>query len=277
MSGPSLSLYEEFSSANPTLSDESVVRAICDSLLDEAEEEPPVAVGLLASLCGIVEVEQRPDGPAGMLIHTPRGWVASVLADDGPERQRFTILHEGGHTLMPDFKRVRRYHRCKGARTREEQLCDVAAAELLLPRRFFVPDLADVAAGLDGVESLSITYEASIQATALRAVDLASGPSALIVLSFGHKPAERGREDRCEPRLRLAWAHTAGPWPFARRHKSVEVGSPLARAWEGEYVEEAIDVDELFAEPVGRVTVSARRYGDKVLALARRPRRRATA
>ena len=71
--------------------------------------------------------------------------------------------------------------------------------------------------------------------------------------------------------------HTAGPWPFARRHKSVEVGSPLARAWEGEYVEEAIDVDELFAEPVGRVTVSARRYGDKVLALARRPRRRATA
>lgn len=261
------SWFDQVAVAEPSWSDEQVVRSICERLLDEGQVAPPVDVELLASLCGIVEVRQRLTGPSGMLVHTAKGWVASVLAQEGWERQRFTILHEGGHTMLPGFGRGGRFHRCAGARTREEQLCDIAAAELLLPRRFFVGDLAATNVGLQAVEDLAGTYGASIQATALRAVDFADRPAALLVLSFGLKPVQQGRG---EARLRIEWAHTRGAWPFALKHKSVRPGSPLLRAWGNEPVDTIATLDELFASPIGPTEISARRYGDKVLAIARR-------
>jgi hypothetical protein len=262
------SWFELVAAAEPSWSDEQVVRSICERLLDEGEVTPPVDVELLASLCGIVEVQQRPTGPSGMLlVHTGKGWVASVLEHEAWERQRFTILHEGGHTLLPGFARGGQFHRCAGARTREEELCDLGAAELLLPRRFFVADAAATNFGLQAVENLAGTYGASIQATAVRAVDLAEGPAALLVLSFGLKPVQQGRGDA---RLRLEWAHTQGAWPFALKHKSVHPGSVLLRAWRNEPVDVIATLDELFASPIGPLEISARRYGDKVLAIARR-------
>jgi hypothetical protein len=116
-----------------------------------------VAVRAAECLCGIVAIEERSTGPAGMLVRRPAGWVASVLALDGHERRRFTILHEAGHTLLPGFGRGGHF-RCKGPPTREEQLCDIAAAELLLPRRFFFDDMQGAAPGLDGVEELAGEY-----------------------------------------------------------------------------------------------------------------------
>jgi hypothetical protein len=268
-----LSLFEETQTAHPGWSDEHVVRAVCRQLLAQGEIEPPVDVELVASLCGIDAIEQRSGGPAGMLMHTKRGWVASVSSDDGWERQRFTILQEGGHTLLPGFARDRSYHRCAGVRTREEQLCDLAAAELLFPRACFRADLAEAGFGCDGVEALAEAYVASRQATALRVVDVGPDEAALLVFSVAHKPAEHGREATCAPKLRLEWAHTSGDWPYARQHKSVARGTPFARAWDYELVDETTEVTEVFAEPVGALDVSARRYGDKVLALLRPPRR----
>lgn len=265
------SLYETWANAHPGWSDDRVVRAIARQIVEEGEAEPPVNVEMLASLCGIVDVETRASGPSGMLVRREHGWVASVLTSDGYERQRFTVLHEGGHTFMPDFQRGKPQYRCKGARTRVEQLCDIAAAEMLLPAAHFRDDLSSAGFGLGAVEELSARYEASIQATALRAVDLAPNPTMLLVLHRAHKPSERGREDACEPQLRLDWAHCQGDWPYPLRHKSVGPASPLSRAWE-EPVEELGSVDELLGDPIGDAEVSARRYGDKMLALVRRTR-----
>lgn len=261
-----LSLFEQLSAREPSWSDERVVRALCEQLLDAGEVSPPVDVGLLASLCGIIGVEERPSGPTGMLVHRPSGWVASVLVLDGLERQRFTILHEAGHTLLPGFGRGGHF-RCKGPRTREEQLCDIAAGELLLPRRFFLADLGDVPPGLEGVEALADMYEASVTATALRRVDLSAEPALLLVFRRAHKPSEDRMQSACEPRLRLAWSYAAGNWPYQRRHKSAPTGSAFARAWRGEHVNELGRVGQVLAGDPGRVSISARRYGDDVLAL----------
>jgi hypothetical protein len=268
MKNQQLSLFEQLSHAAPALSDEEVVRHLCEDLLDESAVSPPVNVGLLASMRGIARVEQRRQPWSGVLAPTDIGLVVGVRATDGIERQRFTILHEAGHTLLPGFAEGRHY-RCDGPKNREEQLCDIAASELLLPRRFFARDLAQASPGLEGIEELSKSYEASIEATALRAVALGEQAGMLVVFKMAHKPSEKGRENECEPKLRLSWSHGRGDWPYMRQHKSVSDGSPIQRALEGELVDEIGTLGDLAGDETGPVRISARRYGSsgRVLAL----------
>jgi len=268
MENQQLSLFEQLSHAEPALSDEEIVRRLCEDLLDEAAAVPPVNVELLASMRGIARVEQRPQPWSGVLAPTRDGLIVGVRVSDGIERQRFTVLHEAGHTLLPGFADTRHY-RCSGPKTREEQLCDIAASELLLPRRFFIRDLAQAPSGLDGIEALARSYEASIEATALRAVDLGAEAAMLLVFKVAHKSSEMGHEDECEPKLRLSWSHRRGSWPYMRQHKSVSDGSPMQRALEGELVDESATLGDLAGGEHGPVRISARRYGSggRVLAL----------
>ena len=260
------SLFEQYSAANRGLSDEAVVRALCEDLLDEGEVEPPVDVGLLASLRGIVRIRQSPQAPAGMLAKDGGQLTVTVRATDGHERRRFTVLHEAGHTMFPGYLEVPRY-RCKGPKDREEQLCDIAASELLLPRRFLIPDLVEVGFGMGAVEQLASSYEASIESTALRVTDLWPARAMLLVFSVCHKPIEKGREASVEPKLRLNYAHSRGRWPFARRHKSVGENSPIGRAMRGEIVDEIGTLEEVLGsdEPL---RITARRYGTDARVLA---------
>lgn len=266
-----LSLFEQYRFGDPSLSDEQVVEAICRQILEDADASPPVAVDILASVCGITDIEYRPQLPAGMLFERDGKLVASVRATDGLERTRFTVLHEGGHTFQPGYRRATQ-HRCFGQRTHDEHLCDVAAAEMLLPRDYFVADLAAAGATLEGVGDLARAYVASIQATALRLVSLSPNPLALLVFKYAHKPKERGRETICAPKLRLQWSSTRGSWPYIRTDKSAAPGTPFARAWEGEAVDELTEIDDFFGNPLGLAWVQARRYGDSVLALVQRRR-----
>lgn len=263
-----LSLFEQYRFGDPSLTDEQVVEAICRQILDDADAAPPVDVEMLASVCGIADVEYRPQVPAGMLFERAGKLIASVRAGDGLERIRFTVLHEGGHTFQPGFRRATQY-RCLGQKTREEHLCDVAAAAMLLPRQYFTADLAHAGPTLDGVGQLAGAYVASIQATAVRLVTLSTSPVLLLVFKYAHKPSERGREAGCPPKLRLQWSAVNGRWPYICKDKSVSPISPIARAWEGEVVDEVAEIDELFGDSPGRVRVEARRYGDSVLALVR--------
>jgi len=268
-----LSLFEQVLAEDSSLSDEQVIAAICEQMLSDADARAPVDVELLASVCGIDEVRYRPQEWAGMLFSERGRLVAQVRAGDGHERRRFTVLHEGGHTFLPGFLRARQ-HRCKGPKTREEQLCDIAAAEMLFPRAQFARDLAAAGQGLKEVEALARTYQASIESTALATVRLAREPVMLLNLRLANKPSERGRELSCPPKLRLQWASSSGDWPFPLRDKSVGEGSLLARAWEGELVDERANLDEVLAHELGETHVEARRYGNRVLAVVRPAQRR---
>lgn len=270
MENVQLSLFEQLSRVEPALSDEDVVRRLCEDLLNEVDVQPPVNATLLASLRGIARVEQRLQPWAGVLAADSSGLVVGVRATDGIARQRFTILHEAGHTLLPGFAESRQY-RCNGPKSRDEELCDIAASELLLPRRFFAADLLDAQPGLQGVEELASRYQASLEATALRAVDLDADPAMLVVFRVSHKPSERGREDECEAKLRLSWSHPKGQWPYMPKDKSAGEGSPFMRAHEGELVDEVGTLDDLARCDCGPVMISARRYGvdGRVLALVR--------
>jgi hypothetical protein len=268
-----LSLFQQYHADDPSLSDEQVIARICAQMLRDGDAVAPVDVDLLASVCGIDEIRYARQLWAGMLFQERGRLIASISALDGLERRRFTVLHEGGHTFLPGFLRARQ-HRCKGPKTRQEQLCDVAAAEMLFPRDQFIADLVQTGGGLATVESLAERYVASIQATALRSVTLADEPTMLLSFHYAHKPSERGREGSCPRKLRLEWSAGEGRWPYPLPHKSVAVGSPILGAWEHAIVAQVAEIDELFADPLGAVRVEARRYGDRVLAILRPPLRR---
>jgi hypothetical protein len=174
---------------------------------------------------------------------------------------------------LPGFSETPQF-RCDERKTPSEVLCDIAASELLLPKRFFSPDLEAGGLALDCIEELASLYEASVEATALRAVDLWPEPAALLVFRERHKPSEKGHEHAFDPKLRLQYAHTAGPWPFLMRHKSVSDRSPYARALAGEFVAEIGHLGEVASSDRGEVEIHARRYGadgGRVLALVRQP------
>lgn len=266
-----LSLFEEARNAEPAASDEAVMRMLCEQLLDEGEVQgPPTPVKLLASLRGIKDIQAAEQPFAGVLAPCEDGLAVRVRRADGRERQRFTICHESGHTLLPGFRQARQY-RCNGEQTWLERMCDIAGAELLLPKRFFAPRAAAGDFDLKTVEELAWLFDASVEATARRAVALHSEPAMLLVLSDRHKPAEKGREEECPTRLRLDYSVRQGDWPFVMPHKSA-AESGLGRAFEGEILNETGSIDELCADAVGAVRISAKRYGTKgrVLALVRR-------
>ncbi len=265
---PGNSYFEEVRALHPEWSDEQVIVGICAGLLDDAEALPPVNELILASLCGIAEVREVAQEHAGMLACVDGRLVATVNALDGRDRRRFTVLHEAGHTLLPGFDRETVHHRCAGPANREERLADLAAAELLLPRRFFVPDIAVCGPSLADVAELAARYQASIQATALRMVALWHRSAALLAFKLATKPTRPSDA----PAPRLQWGYTGGgAWPAYLPHKSVPGGSAVGRALDGEVVDETADVDELFARSPGVQRVQARRFGATCLVLLTAP------
>jgi IrrE N-terminal-like domain len=266
-----MSLFELEKLENPRLSDRDAVRAICDRLLAESGVTVPVNVELLASMRGISRVTETVQGPAGMLVHHNGQMSAHIRASDSRPRKRFTILHEAGHTLLPGYVDSPHF-RCAGRRTPEEQLCDHAASELLLPRSTFTAALLNAGFGTVGTEALASVYDASIEATAVRSVELWPDDALLLVLRVAHKPVEAGFEHQVEPKLRLAWSYGKGVWPYTPRHKSVKDSTPFARALAGEPIDEAGSLGELTRTDAGPVWIAARRYGasDRVLAMITR-------
>jgi hypothetical protein len=266
-----LSLFEQMQNAVPTLSDEAVMRVLCEELLDEGEVQgPPTPVEILASLRGINDIKTAEQPFAGVLAPSDNGFAVRVRQADGYGRQRFTISHETGHTLLPGFREARQY-RCNGEQTWLERMCDVAGAELLMPQRFFEPLMAQGDFDLDTTEELAALFEASIEAAARRAVALHPEPAMLLVLSDRHKPAEAGHEAELPTKLRLDYSVRHGDWPFFMPHKSADA-SGLGRALHGEILNEQGSIDELCVDAIGTVQISAKRYGreGRVLALVRR-------
>lgn len=264
-----LSLLEHLRAVSPASTDEERIRQLSERLLDEADVRPPVSVEILASLRGVVDIEVVDQPWAGMLSAVDGRLLVRIKDTDSYPRQRFSVLHEAIHTFCPGFLQTQ--FRCNPNRSgnRVETLCDIGASELLLPRRHFGPDLLAGRFDFDHVADLADRYEASLEATAIRAVDLWPGAASLLVFRRQTKPSEAGEPD-AEPRLRLAWSHVSGAWPYLPRHKSVSDSSPFGRALIGDVVDEASTLLALTSNGDAPCQVSARAVrDDRVLALVR--------
>jgi O-acetyl-ADP-ribose deacetylase (regulator of RNase III) len=106
-------------------------------------------------------------------------------------RTRYSIAHEVAHTLFPDCaEHVRnrsRYHESIGDEWQLETLCNLAAAEFLMPTGSF-PDLGSADLDIDRLLHLRQEFGVSIEAVLVRAARSATTPVAM----FAASPIERG-------------------------------------------------------------------------------------
>jgi hypothetical protein len=108
-----------------------------------------------------------------------------INANDRPERQRFTACHEVAHILLGLPTEHERGGSDFARRSPNETLCDVFAAELLLPSHLFQPLVEDVDIGFAAVEKLSGEFVASLAATGSRFATVCDRPCAFVLIQDG--------------------------------------------------------------------------------------------
>jgi len=117
--------------------------------------------------------DDMPDDQEGLVFPWKSKFIISVNGHHRPERRRFTVLHELAHVylgLPSSHGRTMSTDALlrHASRPREEVLCDMFAAECLLPRPIFLPDCRQQPCCIKSVDELADKYEASILATGSR-------------------------------------------------------------------------------------------------------------
>lgn len=121
--------------------------------------------------------------------------VLRVNRDRPATRQRFSICHEVGHTLFPEYELA---VRCRKGSERTfadpddllETLCDVAASELMFPLPWFEASINSIKLSAQNISDLASKYIGSPEATVRRLVELHADPLAAVFFSWKLKPTE---------------------------------------------------------------------------------------
>lgn len=192
------------------------------------DDSPPFNLDALASFRGLRHSTDAPEfSKDSEIAPQADGHVVLRVNRDRPlTRQRFSIGHEIGHTLFPEYQVT---VRCRKAADRDwadpenllETLCDVAASEFLFPEPWFHTQVHEMTLCAAGVVQLTKHYEASPEATVRRLVEIHSQPLAAVFFSWKLKPTEirqraNDRRQRCmfpddelpeaQPKLRVDYA-----------------------------------------------------------------------
>ena len=156
-------------------------------------ESVPVDIKRLAEVANarVKVAHDLADDESGQTTSYKGKHVIIVNGNHSEERQRFTVLHEIGHIVlalpsqhhggMLKTGALLRYAR----RPEEEVLCDVFAAECLLPHEPFAEQVADSDISLDAVKSLAEQYRASLTTTGSRFAFNANEPCAFVLSEEG--------------------------------------------------------------------------------------------
>jgi O-acetyl-ADP-ribose deacetylase (regulator of RNase III) len=123
-------------------------------------------------------------------------------------RVRYSIAHELGHALFPDCaQHVRNralYHELVRDEWQLEALCNVAAAELLMPMGSF-PELGRSELNIDRMLELRREYDVSTEALLIRTIRITPDAGAMFCAS--RVTSEEG------PRYRIDYSIGSGSWP----------------------------------------------------------------
>ena len=160
---------------------------------DAAIASVPVDLGLYAALAD-AKIEIRydlDDDESGQTFPLGGKNIIYVNGNHREERQRFTALHEIGHLFLglpSQHGGARLTTSVLGSYARrppEEVLCDVFAAECLLPYDFFKKDIDNVDVGFKAVRELAAKYKASVASTGSRLAVHSAEPCAFVLMEGG--------------------------------------------------------------------------------------------
>ena len=152
----------------------------------------PVDVAALAAAHGmdVKETDQLDDGEAGNTFSKGGRKIILVNKNDDPFRRRFTVLHELGHHVLELSSKhgasipSNELERFVG-RPPEEKICDVFAAECLVPWHLLKPLVSDAAFSVDTIEQLHKLFQASRQCVASSFVRASREPVAYLYAEQG--------------------------------------------------------------------------------------------
>ena len=194
---------------------------------------PPVDPRNLAPLQGIVDIEEAPLGRTdAQLTPGPSGFTISVNAFASPQRKNFSIAHEIAHTFFqPAVKSYRNGANFVGKGTSlehdaEEALCDVAAAEMLMPEHWFRRAASAERPSIATVQQLASSFDTSLEATALRYARLQPHPVQVTVW--------KRRYRRIQPKWN-GGSKVFSVRPFEFRHPESYIEFSVAEAYLGNH------------------------------------------
>ncbi len=148
----------------------------------------PVAINAYVEQVGAVlrlEYDLQANEP-GWSFESNGKYYICVNGNDRKERWRYTACHELAHIVLglpSDHKELPWWSYAK--RSSNEILCDVFAAELLLPYKLFKPLIEKTDISLAAIDDLAERFEASNMATGSRFAALVSAPCAFVLSEEG--------------------------------------------------------------------------------------------
>lgn len=151
------------------------MRKRCRQLLEETGQNAgPVALDPILTLLGARrEVVELPS--AGRLQIDRQGYRVCVQAGERWERARFTVAHEIGHILLCEALKAEASHlnalQAPEHWRKVERLCNLAAAEILMPSQDFVDQASEEWIDSRVLRRLYQRYKVSLSALALRFTD----------------------------------------------------------------------------------------------------------
>lgn len=167
------------------------VRGLVLGLLSRVQSSGPATdLEAMAALVGIARIDVADLDVDGELIDTDDGLLVRVDSASSLGRRRFTIAHEIGHALLiPILGRPRGQATC-GHNHELERLCDLAAAELLMPVEQLNDILASRAPNVEAIPAVAQAFGVSLQAAALRMCENVSWCTAAALVEPGTDPED---------------------------------------------------------------------------------------
>jgi hypothetical protein len=160
-------------------------RTVVFKALQDGWSGPPFDPVALAEYLKI-SVLARDDVQDARTTSTGKGLTIEFNPNRPHARVRYSICHEIAHTLFPDCKELVRYRlaheEMSGDDWQLEMLCNIAAAELLMPIGS-LPPLEAEHLTIDTILELRKKYEASTEAVLLRAARITSEPCSIFSAS----------------------------------------------------------------------------------------------
>ena len=144
----------------------------------------PVDIEHIAKALGVINVRRVDIPAAGMLVPSENGYEILLNSAHSNVRQRFSCAHEIAHALLnpvnPDYSPAMRSQPIS-SNAHVERTCEAMAAHLLMPEPSFSDDANKKEAGIDRIVGLADSYEVSIQAAALRFMEVVEEDCVLLL------------------------------------------------------------------------------------------------
>lgn len=148
---------------------------------------PPSIETYVHHIGGVLRHEtDLPDGEPGYSFENNGKHFICVNEKDSEERRRFTACHEIAHIVLglpSDHSSMPWWSYAK--RPKNEVLCDVFAAELLLPKQLFGPLVRDEQIGFTAIDEIAGRFMASTTATGSRYATVMGAPCAFVLSEKG--------------------------------------------------------------------------------------------